>query len=109
MHGLHWKMRKNHRNEGTDIPRTSLIHNEIIKGGPVACYQHPTSPDHHRRDAPMAATKTVSQVPESLQPRHGVLTLFGYGIQVRVDRGHLLIEDGIGADRRDARLARVGH
>src|SRR5437868_11854600 len=57
----------------------------------------------------MAATKTVSQLPESLQPRHGVLALFGYGIQVRIDRGHLLIEDGIGADRRYARLARVGH
>jgi CRISPR-associated endonuclease Cas1 len=35
--------------------------------------------------------------------------LFGYGIQVRVDRGHLLLEDGIGADRRQARLPRVGH
>lgn len=41
--------------------------------------------------------------------KHGVLTLVGYGIQVRVDRGHLLIEDGIGADRRRFRLARVGH
>jgi CRISPR-associated endonuclease Cas1 len=57
----------------------------------------------------MAATKTVSQIPESLQPQHGVITLFGYGIQVRVDRGHLLIDDGIGADRRQARLPRVGH
>jgi len=35
--------------------------------------------------------------------------LFGYGIQVRVDRGHLIVEDGIGADRREARLPRVGH
>src|SRR4051812_971887 len=41
--------------------------------------------------------------------KHGVVTLVGYGIQVRVDRGHLLIEDGIGADRRLFRLARVGH
>jgi len=32
-------------------------------------------------------------------PRHGVVTLSGYGIKVRVDRGHLLLEDGIGADR----------
>ena len=32
-----------------------------------------------------------------------------YGIQVRVDRGHLLIEDGIGEDRRKVRLARVNH
>src|SRR5882724_8882076 len=73
----------------------------------------------------MAATKTVahplrvrkSRVPEILaanphlgiRPRHGVVTLFGYGIQVRVDRGHLILEDGIGADRRHARLPRVGH
>src|SRR5437879_5787775 len=60
----------------------------------------------------MAATKTLSQLASShnsLEPRHGVVTLFGYGIQVRVDRGHLLIEDGIGANRRQARLPRVGH
>ena len=73
----------------------------------------------------MAATKTVAQrarvrkssVPEILAanphlgitPRHGVVTLFGYGIQVRVDRGHLILEDGIGADRRYARFPRVGH
>jgi CRISPR-associated protein Cas1 len=37
------------------------------------------------------------------------VTLFGYGVQVRVDRGHLIIEDGIGADRRQARFPRVGH
>jgi len=33
----------------------------------------------------------------------------GYGIQVRVDRGHLLLDDGIGPERRLARLPRVGH
>lgn len=42
-------------------------------------------------------------------PHHGVMTLFGYGIQVRVDRGHLLVEDGIGEDRRKIRLPRVNH
>jgi CRISPR-associated protein Cas1 len=60
----------------------------------------------------MAATENVRQVSpsdNSLTPRHGVLTLFGYGIQVRVDRGHLLIEDGIGEDRRKIRLPRVSH
>lgn len=60
----------------------------------------------------MAATENVRQLTpsdNSLRPRHGVLTLFGYGIQVRVDRGHLLIEDGIGEDRRKIRLARVNH
>src|SRR5260370_22953448 len=60
----------------------------------------------------MAATKTVYQFPQahnSLKPRHGVVTLFGYGIQVRVNRGHLILDDGIGADRRHARFPRVGH
>ena len=60
----------------------------------------------------MAATENVRQVTSSdnsLIPKHGVLTLFGYGIQVRVDRGHLVVEDGIGEDRRKIRLARVGH
>jgi CRISPR-associated endonuclease Cas1 len=62
------------------------------------------------------AAENVRQIPESdnstaelTVPRHGVVTLFGYGIQVRVDRGHLLLEDGIGPDRRRARLPRVGH
>src|SRR6266567_1660683 len=64
----------------------------------------------------MAAAENVRQLPHShnsgtelIVPRHGVVTLFGYGIQVRVDRGHLLLEGGIGADRRYARLPRVGH
>src|SRR3989442_7024390 len=57
----------------------------------------------------MAATQTLLHLPESVHPRHGVVTLVGYGIQVRVDRGHLLLEDGIGPDRRGARLPRVGH
>jgi CRISPR-associated endonuclease Cas1 len=60
----------------------------------------------------MAATKTVPQLPQfdnSLAPRYGVITLFGFGIQVRVDRGHLFLEDGIGPNRRQVRLPRVGH
>jgi len=66
----------------------------------------------------MAATKTVDEraqlrnpsILEVLRvPRHGVVTLFGYGITIRVDRGHLMVEDGIGCNRRQARLPRVGH
>ncbi len=41
--------------------------------------------------------------------RSGVLTLTGFGIKVRMQSGHLEIEDGIGPDRRKIRLARVGH
>jgi len=37
------------------------------------------------------------------------VTLSGYGITVRVDRGHLLFEDGIGPERRRSRCPRVGH
>lgn len=62
----------------------------------------------------MAATHTVPQHPQQCNfapifPRQGVITLFGYGIRVHVDRGHLTIQDGIGGDRREARLPRVGH
>jgi hypothetical protein len=48
----------------------------------------------------MAASTNVSQqLPShnSVAPTHGVVTLHGYGISVRVDRGHLLVEDGVGA------------
>jgi len=51
----------------------------------------------------LAASQTL------IQPRQGVVTLFGYGTSVRVDRGHLILEDGIGNDRRKARFPRVGH
>ena len=62
----------------------------------------------------MAAYQTV---PQSLQrcnfteiiPRQGVVTLFGYGINIHVDRGHLTIREGIGTQQRFARFARVGH
>lgn len=44
-----------------------------------------------------------------IEPRQGVVTLFGYGTSVRVDRGHLVLEDGIANDRRQGRFPRVGH
>ena len=44
-----------------------------------------------------------------MRTKHSVVTLFGYGIGVRVDRGHLVLEDGIGANRSRTRLPRVGH
>src|SRR5215467_15722040 len=62
----------------------------------------------------MAATLTVPEHPQQrnfipIKPQQGVVTLNGYGIKVHVDRGHLTIRDGIGAERREARLSRVGH
>jgi CRISPR-associated endonuclease Cas1 len=60
----------------------------------------------------MAATQNLSQLSGSYNstiPRHGVIVLFGYGIGIRVNRGHLVATDGIGANRRHFRLPRVGH
>jgi CRISPR-associated endonuclease Cas1 len=60
----------------------------------------------------MAASGTVPQSTFSRKSpigRSGVLTLFGFGIRVRMQCGHLEIEDGIGSERRKFRLARVGH
>lgn len=62
----------------------------------------------------MAAASTVPRLSSTLNTRpltarRGVLTLSGYGISVRVDRGHLVVEDGIGSTRQHARFARVGH
>src|SRR6185312_4161483 len=61
---------------------------------------------------PMAASATLSQfLPpcNSLIPKRGVITLFGYGISVCMDRGHLVLKCGIGRDRYEGRLARIGH
>src|SRR5690349_13424707 len=62
----------------------------------------------------MAATLTVPQQFEQrnlipIKPEHGVITLRGYGIKSHVDRDHLILEDGIGPQRRLGRLPRVGH
>jgi CRISPR-associated endonuclease Cas1 len=58
----------------------------------------------------MAATQTLAHPAAISQiSKHGVLTLYGFGIRVSMQSGHLCIEDGIGADRRQFRLPRVGH
>jgi CRISPR-associated endonuclease Cas1 len=41
--------------------------------------------------------------------RHGVLTVSGFGVKIRMQSGHLEIEDGVATDRRYVRLPRVGH
>lgn len=46
---------------------------------------------------------------DPIRPRSGVITLFGYGTSVHVDRGHLILEDGIGHERCHGRFPRVGH
>ena len=60
----------------------------------------------------MAASETLPQFPTShkfLIGKHGVLTIHGFGLRVRMQSGHLEIEDGIGPERRKFRLPRVGH
>src|SRR6266576_6734852 len=60
----------------------------------------------------MAASGTLTQQEfssKSAIAKNGVLALSGYGIKVRMQCGHLEIEDGIGPERRRIRLARVGH
>jgi CRISPR-associated endonuclease Cas1 len=62
----------------------------------------------------MAAYQTVPQSFQhcnftEIRPRQGVVTLFGYGINVHVNRGHLAIREGIGTQQRFARFPRVGH
>jgi CRISPR-associated endonuclease Cas1 len=60
----------------------------------------------------MAASHNLSQFPscgKSAISKSGVLTIHGFGVRVRLQSGHLEIEDGIGLDRRKIRLARVGH
>jgi CRISPR-associated endonuclease Cas1 len=64
---------------------------------------------HSRNSSNVLPTTQVTEATRLLTPRHGVVTLFGYGIGVRVERGHLIVEDGIGAARREVRFPRVGH
>lgn len=60
----------------------------------------------------MAASQKLSQVTNSGKSpisKSGVLTIHGFGVRVRMQSGHLEIEDGVGDERRTIRLARVGH
>jgi CRISPR-associated endonuclease Cas1 len=58
----------------------------------------------------VAASHTLSHPPASPQiSRSGVLTLYGYGIRVTMQAGHLHVEDGIGPERQKFRLPRVNH
>jgi CRISPR-associated endonuclease Cas1 len=60
----------------------------------------------------MASSKNLTQVSQyhnRVVSRHGVVVLFGYPIEVFVERGHLILKDGIGPDRRHFRFSRVNH
>jgi CRISPR-associated endonuclease Cas1 len=58
----------------------------------------------------MAASHTLPQpfgIPQI--SKLGVLVLYGYGVRVTMQAGHLQLEDGAGPERRKLRLPRVGH
>jgi CRISPR/Cas system-associated endonuclease Cas1 len=60
----------------------------------------------------MAAALTVSQLDlsgKSHISKSGVLAVHGFGVRIRMQSGHLEIQDGIGPERRRVRLPRVGH
>lgn len=40
---------------------------------------------------------------------NGVLALTGYGLRIAIERGHLIVEDGVGSTRRRQRFPRVGN
>jgi CRISPR-associated endonuclease Cas1 len=46
-------------------------------------------------------------IPAPNEPRDGVLVLSGYGLRIAVERGHLMVEDGIADERRRARFSRL--
>ena len=55
----------------------------------------------------MAASQTLPQGKAFRKfpiGKNGVLTLSGFGIKVRMQSGHLEIEDGVGPERRKIRL-----
>src|SRR5262249_2324249 len=39
--------------------------------------------------------------------KQGVIVLSGYGVSISVERGHLVLSDGIGNERRNGRFSRV--
>ncbi len=53
------------------------------------------------------AIDSLAAWPADLVPSRGVLTLSGYGLDIRVWRGRLRVADGIGRDRREALVHRA--
>jgi hypothetical protein len=58
----------------------------------------------------MAAASTLPHsFPTSQISKSGVLTLYGFGIRIAMQAGHLQVEFGVGHERRTLRLPRVNH
>ena len=62
-------------------------------------------------EVPLAASHGSHQSPTSVKSpisKSGALTVQGFGVHIRMQSGHLEIDDGVGMDRRKIRLSRVG-
>lgn len=101
----------------TVLPRIITVHFDSVKricthSQTLETWYHT---QNHRVTGNLMATAPSKIVPlwgkttTPLVPNHGVVTLFGYGVSAFVDRGHLVLEDGVGPNRRTARLPRVRH
>ena len=44
---------------------------------------------------------------EGSAPRDGIVVASGYGLKIYVERGHLVVHDGVGRERRTLRLSRA--
>jgi CRISPR-associated endonuclease Cas1 len=52
---------------------------------------------------------TITNRVEPIQPEQGIVTLYGYNACASVERGHLILNDGVGMSRRRGRFSRVRH
>jgi CRISPR-associated endonuclease Cas1 len=56
----------------------------------------------------MTASHTLTLPPMSEQiPKHGTLFMWGFGLRLQIQNGHLCAEWGVGRDRHKVRLSRV--
>jgi CRISPR-associated endonuclease Cas1 len=65
------------------------------------------NPAAERRDGPQTPEPFVEAVYPALAPTAQVAVADGFGISIRVSQRHLVIEDGIGPQRRERRYSRA--
>ena len=58
-------------------------------------------------DLPAGVAGAEATMPATVSPPTGVHVLSGYGLRVAVERGHLVVDDGVGADRRRQVFSRI--
>jgi CRISPR-associated endonuclease Cas1 len=55
----------------------------------------------------MQQHSSISNAPESIPIRNGILVLRGYGLALAVEHGRLLLRDGLAASRRESRFTKA--